>query len=114
MRQGQPPRSTYKIALTISRRAISCGRPPGFSPGISGSRSSHSSSVTSDGYGSRIKEYFPIIPLPSTVLLGFSLSLLLSIGYFSVFYTPSENSILRIGYRYLSDRCPQPQKPGDA
>src|ERR1700730_7106866 len=81
------------MAFTISRRAISWGRPPGFSSGISGSKISHSSSVTSDGYDSRSSEYFPIIPFLSMALLGFFLSLLFSIGQFSSFYTRSEGYI---------------------
>ncbi len=47
---AQPVLSAYKIALSISRRDHFAGLPPGNGGGTSGSRTAHSSSVTSVAY----------------------------------------------------------------
>ena len=54
IRQEQPLRSTYRMALSISRRSTLRGLPPGLASGSSGDRSSHCSSVRSLGYSLRV------------------------------------------------------------
>ena len=54
IRQAHPVRSTYRLALTTSRRSTVRGLPPGLAGGSNGSKASHWSSVRSEGYGSRL------------------------------------------------------------
>jgi hypothetical protein len=51
IRQGQPLRSTYKMAFTTSRKSTVRGRPPHLAAGSRGANSSHWASVRSLGYG---------------------------------------------------------------
>jgi hypothetical protein len=50
IRQGQPLRSTYKMAFTTSRKSTVRGRPPHLAAGSRGASSSHWASVRSLGY----------------------------------------------------------------
>jgi hypothetical protein len=67
IRQGMPPRRTYKIPLITSRNSTVGGCPPGFGSGSNGASSFHWASVRSLGYGLRvIPQGYHILPTSHT------------------------------------------------